>query len=770
MFFKKNGNAKRKPQTAGDPLSPRFRRLVREAWGVLVVAALLYLALILFTYTRTDPGFSFTGTGAPIANRGGVFGAWLSDLLLYLFGLSAWWWVVGGIVVVIVGWRRVVHPELDHDHPAGLAALGFGLVLLASASLEAIRLWRMPATLPLAPGGALGESIGQTLSRTIGFNGATLILLAFFAVGCSLLFGMSWLKVMERTGASVERAIAWARRKRERAEDRRIGEIAMAEREHVVEQLRDEEFEREPLVVVQPAAPPPRSERIVKEQQRPLFTELPDSSLPPLSLLEDAPPLTEAVSADALDFTSRLIERKLADFGVAVKVLAAYPGPVITRFEIEPAVGVKGAQIVNLMKDLARALSVVSIRVVETIPGKSCMALELPNAKRQIVKLVEILASTTYNDAPGALTLALGKDIAGKTVIADLARMPHLLVAGTTGSGKSVAVNAMILSLLYKADPKHVRLILIDPKMLELSVYEGIPHLLAPVVTDMKLAPNALHWCVGEMERRYKLMSPLGVRNVAGYNQRVAEAKKAGKPLLNPQSLTPGAPEPLEEMPLIVVVVDELADLMMVTGKKIEELIARIAQKARAAGIHLILATQRPSVDVITGLIKANIPSRIAFQVASKVDSRTILDQMGAETLLGQGDMLYLPPGTGYPLRVHGAFVSDAEVHRVVEHLRSLGGPQYLDGILEGGANGDGADEGVSLDSGDAEADPMYDQAVNVVLKTRRPSISLVQRHLRIGYNRAARLIEQMERAGLVSPMQSNGNRDVLVPAGKGEA
>jgi S-DNA-T family DNA segregation ATPase FtsK/SpoIIIE len=767
MFFKKNGNTKRKPQSAGDPLSPRFRRLVREAWGVLVVAALVYLVLILFTYTRTDPGFSYTGTGAPIVNRGGVFGAWLSDLLLYLFGLSAWWWVIGGIVVVVAGWRRVVRPDADYDHPLGLAVLGFGLVLFASASLEAIRLWRMPATLPLAPGGAFGESIGQGLSRVIGFNGATLMLLALFAVGCSLFFGLSWLRVMERVGAGVENAIGWARRKRERAEDRRIGVIATAEREHVVEQRRDEEFEREPLVVVQPAAPPPRSERVVKEKQRPLFKDMPDSSLPPLSLLEDAPPATEAVGADALDFTSRMIERKLADFGVAAKVLAAYPGPVITRFEIEPAIGVKGAQIVNLMKDLARALSVVSIRVVETIPGKSCMALELPNAKRQIVKLVEILASTTYNDAPGALTLALGKDIAGKAVIADLARMPHLLVAGTTGSGKSVAVNAMILSLLYKAEPKQVRLILIDPKMLELSVYEGIPHLLAPVVTDMKLAPNALHWCVGEMERRYKLMTQLGVRNLAGYNTRVSEAKKAGKPLTNPLSLTPDQPEPLEEMPLIVVVIDELADLMMVTGKKIEELIARIAQKARAAGIHLILATQRPSVDVITGLIKANIPSRIAFQVASKVDSRTILDQMGAETLLGQGDMLYLPPGTGYPLRVHGAFVSDAEVHRVVEHLQSLGGPQYLEGILEGGANGDPAEEGVSLDAGDAEADPMYDQAVNVVLKTRRPSISLVQRHLRIGYNRAARLIEQMERAGLVSPMQSNGNRDVLVPAGK---
>jgi S-DNA-T family DNA segregation ATPase FtsK/SpoIIIE len=427
---------------------------------------------------------------------------------------------------------------------------------------------------------------------------------------------------------------------------------------------------------------------------------------------------------------------------------------------------VKGAQIVNLVKDLARALSVVSIRVVETIPGKSCMALELPNPRRQVVRLVELLASTTYNDAAGKLTLALGKDIAGHPVIADLARMPHLLVAGTTGSGKSVAVNAMILSLLYKAEPRHVKMILIDPKMLELSGYDGIPHLLAPVVTDMKLAPNALAWCVGEMERRYKLMSQLGVRNVAGYNQKVVEAKKAGEALTDPFSLTPGNPEPLDEMPLIVVVVDELADLMMVTGKKIEELIARIAQKARAAGIHLILATQRPSVDVITGLIKANIPSRIAFQVASKVDSRTILDQMGAEALLGQGDMLYLPPGTGHPQRVHGAFVSDAEVHRVVEHLKAQGEPQYVAGILDGGAAGEG-DELASVEGPDAESDPMYDQAVQVVLKTRRPSISLVQRHLRIGYNRAARLIEQMEKAGLVSAMQTNGNREVLVPVGK---
>ncbi|MEO9135139.1 MAG: DNA translocase FtsK 4TM domain-containing protein [Casimicrobiaceae bacterium] len=740
-------------------------RLLRESWWLLIVAAFLYLALTLFTYTQSDPGWSRTGTGAPIANRGGIVGAWLSDLLLYLFGLSAWWWVVGGVVLVVLGYRRVVQPDHTSDHPVAFGAIGFALVLLSSAALEAIRLWRLPAALPLAPGGALGDAIGQTFARSIGFNGATLLLLAFFAVGTSLLFGVSWLRVMERIGAGVEALVSRARARREAAEDRRIGDLNAAEREQVVEHLREDSAAHEPVVVVPAVTAVPRSERATRERQRPLFTDMPDSPLPPLSLLEDAPPAVEAVSAETLEFTSRLIERKLADFGVAVKVLAAYPGPVITRFEIEPAIGVKGAQIVNLVKDLARALSVVSIRVVETIPGKSCMALELPNPRRQVVRLVELLASTTYNDAPGALTLALGKDIAGKAAIADLARMPHLLVAGTTGSGKSVAVNAMILSLLYKAEPRQVRLVLIDPKMLELSVYDGIPHLLAPVVTDMKLAPNALNWCVGEMDRRYRLMSQLGVRNLAGYNQKIADARKAGQALTHPFSLTPDAPEALEEMPLIVVVVDELADLMMVTGRKIEELIARIAQKARAAGIHLILATQRPSVDVITGLIKANIPSRIAFQVASKIDSRTILDQMGAEALLGQGDMLYLPPGTGHPLRVHGAFVSDAEVHRVVEHLKAQGQPQYIEGILEGGAAAADGDDAAGAD--DAEADPMYDQAVAVVLKTRRPSISLVQRHLRIGYNRAARLIEQMERAGMVSPMQTNGNREVLVAAGK---
>ncbi len=774
MFFKdKDADKKRRTARvsaraapAESELSPRFARLVRESKWLLAVAGFAWLALILATYTNADPGWWFSGTGAPIANKGGVAGAWLADLLLNLFGISAWWWVVAGVVWVVAGYRRIGRPELASDHPLTLAALGFGMVLFTSAALEAQRFYNLPVILPQHAGGALGEIIGTTLSKLLGFNGATLVLIALFAAGWSLFFGMSWLKLMERIGAGLEGVVASVRRRTQQRRDRERGADALARREAVV-QAKHDVVEREPVIVVPALTEVPRSERVAREMQRPLFVDMPDSPLPPLALLDDAPSSQEAVSAETLEFTSRLIERKLADFGVAVKVLAAYPGPVITRFEIEPAVGVKGAHVVNLMKDLARALSVVSIRVVETIPGKSCMGLELPNPKRQIVKLVEILSSATYNDTASPLTLALGKDIAGKPVIADLARMPHLLVAGTTGSGKSVAVNAMILSLLYKAEPRQVRLIFVDPKMLELSVYEGIPHLLAPVVTDMKLAGNALNWCVGEMERRYKLMSTLGVRNLGGYNSKVAEARKAGKPLTNPFSLTPEAPEPIEEMPFIVVVIDELADLMMVTGKKIEELIARIAQKARAAGIHLILATQRPSVDVITGLIKANIPSRIAFQVASKVDSRTILDHMGAETLLGQGDMLFQPPGVGYPSRVHGAFVSDAEVHHVVEHLKAQGGPQYLEGILEGTASGNG-DEGVSVESGDAESDPMYDQAVTIVLQTRRPSISLVQRHLRIGYNRAARLIEQMERSGLVSPMQSNGNREVLVPAGKG--
>ena len=485
--------------------------------------------------------------------------------------------------------------------------------------------------------------------------------------------------------------------------------------------------------------------------------------LPALDLLEPASTETEEIPAEHLAQTGQLIEQRLQEFKVPVTVVGASAGPVITRFEIEPALGVRGSQIVGLMKDLSRGLGLTSIRVVETIPGKTCMGLELPNAKRHTIRLSEILAAQAYRHSASKLTLAMGKDITGHPIVTDLAKAPHMLVAGTTGSGKSVAINAMIVSLLFKATPEEVRLIMIDPKMLELSVYEGIPHLLAPVVTDMKLAANALNWCVGEMEKRYRLMSAVGVRNLAGFNQKLRDAQAAGKKIGNPFSLTPEAPEPLSPLPLIVVVIDELADLMMVAGKKIEELIARLAQKARAAGIHLILATQRPSVDVITGLIKANIPTRVAFQVSSKIDSRTILDQMGAESLLGQGDMLFLPPGTGYPQRVHGAFVADEEVHRVVEHLKQFGEPEYEEGILDGPAS-EGAAQDLFGDAPDAEADPLYDEAVAFVVRTRRASISAVQRQLRIGYNRAARLVEQMEAAGLVSSMSVNGSREVLAP------
>ncbi len=545
----------------------------------------------------------------------------------------------------------------------------------------------------------------------------------------------------------------------------RVG-VLLREREQLVQEVREELPEHPPIVIESPVLEVPKSERVAKERQKPLFVELADTRLPQVDLLDAAPGRQETVTPETLEMTSRLIEKKLKDFGVEVRVVAASPGPVITRYEIEPATGVKGSQVVGLAKDLARSLSLISIRVVEVIPGKNYMALELPNARRQTIRLAEILGSQVYNDASSMLTMGLGKDIVGNPIVADLARMPHCLVAGTTGSGKSVGINAMILSLLYKAEARDVRLILIDPKMLEMSVYEGIPHLLAPVVTDMKQAANALNWCVGEMERRYKLMSKMGVRQLTGYNRKIDDAAARGEKIGNPFSLTPDAPEPLERLPHIVVVIDELADLMMVVGKKIEELIARLAQKARAAGIHLILATQRPSVDVITGLIKANIPTRLSFQVSSKIDSRTILDQMGAEALLGQGDMLYLTPGAGVPVRVHGAFVSDDEVHRVVEYLKTQGEPNYIEGILEGGvlegeadAGGGGAPGG-----GDAESDPMYDQAVAIVLQHRKASISLVQRHLRIGYNRAARLLEQMEKSGLVGALATNGSRELLLP------
>jgi S-DNA-T family DNA segregation ATPase FtsK/SpoIIIE len=750
------------------PLPGRVARLLRESrWLALSVVA-AYLVLILATYHRGDPGWSHSVAADRVHNAGGQVGAYLADLLLYLFGVSAWWWVLLLVYAVVWGYRRLDGSSISDHRPFIVALAGFSVLLVGSTGLETLRFHTLKASLPLAPGGMLGAVVGEVADVTFGYTGATLLLLAAAMIGLSLFTGISWLSVMERLGAAVETAFLKAVELWQRRADRKAGEIATVAREAAVEEDRKRIVEHhEPIRIEAPVREIPKSERVIKEKQAPLFQDLPDTPLPPLALLDEPPADQEAIGPETLEFTSRLIEKKLRDFGVEVKVLAAYPGPVITRYEIEPAVGVKGAQIVNLVKDLARALSVVSIRVVETIPGKSCMGLELPNPRRQTVRLTEILGSKAYHDLHAPLALALGKDIGGNPVVVDLAKMPHLLVAGTTGSGKSVALNAMILSLVYKSEPREVRLIMVDPKMLELSVYQGIPHLLAPVVTDMKQAASALHWCVGEMDRRYKLMSWVGVRNLSGYNHKVADAEKRGEPLKDPTTIETENPVPLAKLPHIVVVVDELADLMMVVGKKVEELIARLAQKARAAGIHLILATQRPSVDVITGLIKANIPTRIAFQVSSRVDSRTILDQQGAEALLGQGDMLYLPPGTGLPQRVHGAFVADQEVHKVVDYLKQQGEPDYVEGVLDADEGGAAAGE---LGAGEGgEADPLYDQAVQIVLQTRRPSISLVQRHLRIGYNRAARLIEQMEQAGLVSAMQANGNREVLVPS-RGEA
>ncbi len=756
--------------------------LARFANEMALVAGFVLIALWLIamlSYSPQDAAWSTSGTGIAVLNRAGRLGAWIADMSYFLFGFSVWWCLAVAVRQWLASLALRLRGDGFHgDAPHGLAPwhdqawafwLGLSLLLYASSTLEWGRLYRFETLLPGHSGGVLGESLGPWSMRWLGFAGSGLVAIVLGLVGCALVFRFSWLQVAERLGAWAYSFMEQQRERRELAQDMEIGQQAMREREEVVFDERDEVIQHHapPVVIVEQQVQKEavQSTRVAKERQKPLFTEMPDSKLPQVALLDAALLRQETVSPDTLEMTSRMIEKRLKDFGVEARVVLAQPGPVITRYEIEPATGVKGAQIVGLAKDLARSLSLVSIRVVETIPGKNYMALELPNAKRQSIRLAEILGSQVYNEAKSMLTMGLGKDIIGNPVVADLAKMPHVLVAGTTGSGKSVGINAMILSLLYKAEARDVRMLMIDPKMLEMSIYEGIPHLLCPVVTDMKQAANGLNWCVMEMERRYKLLSKMGVRNLAGYNTKMDEAKARGELIGNPFSLTPESPEPLDRLPHIVVVIDELADLMMVVGKKIEELIARLAQKARAAGIHLILATQRPSVDVITGLIKANIPTRIAFQVSSKIDSRTILDQMGAEALLGMGDMLYMPSGTGLPIRVHGAFVSDEEVHRVVDYLKEQGEPNYIEGILEGGTvDGDDGNGGGAGDTS-GEKDPMYDQAVEVVLKNRKASISLVQRHLKIGYNRAARLVEDMENAGLVSSMSSSGQRDILVPA-----
>ena len=773
-------NDRRANSPDGDLKPTGFRRFAQE---IALTAGFVFMSfwlLALLTHSPQDPAWSTSGSGVGVNNFGGRFGAWLGDLSFFLLGYSVWWCFAAGLVSWLAALANRLREDSDSDadtvadthswrHTRFAFWAGLALLLISSVGLEWTRMYRFEANLPgHISGGVLGYLVGPFSLKWLGFNGSGLIFIVFGVVGASWVFRFSWSQTAENLGALIDGWIEAWRERREREQDLAYGLVAAREREEIVHVEREEIEEHPPIAVVMETekVEMPKSARVAKERQKPLFNDMVDSRLPQVDLLDGAVARQDTVSPDTLEMTSRMIEKKLKDFGVEVRVVAASPGPVITRYEIEPATGVKGSQVVNLAKDLARSLSLVSIRVVETIPGKNYMALELPNAKRQTIRLSEILGSDVYNEAKSMLTMGLGKDIVGNPVVADLAKMPHVLVAGTTGSGKSVGINAMILSLLYKAEARDVRLLMIDPKMLEMSVYEGIPHLLAPVVTDMRQAAHGLNWCVGEMEKRYKLMSKLGVRNLAGYNAKIDEAAAREEFIDNPFSLTPEQPEPLQRLPHIVVVIDELADLMMVVGKKIEELIARLAQKARAAGIHLILATQRPSVDVITGLIKANIPTRIAFQVSSKIDSRTILDQMGAEALLGMGDMLYMHSGSGFPIRVHGAFVSDEEVHRVVSYLKTQGEPDYIEGVLEGGTvDGDGNPTGPDL-FGDtpSEKDPMYDQAVEVVLKNRKASISLVQRHLKIGYNRAARLVEDMEKAGMVSAMSSNGQREILVP------
>ncbi len=758
-----------------ETVSSQISLRLSESFFILTILLSVYLVACLGSYHPTDPGPFSSVASDQVHNAGHLLGAWLANFFLFLTGYLAY---TMPVLLIYTGW--LVYSNADKsDEKSGaiewLARLtGMLLFILSATGLSHIHGSPPAGSMPAGGGGVIGLQISAPLLEWTGLLGSTLFLLAMLLVGLTLFAGISWFKVMDAIGKHTLTVLAWLGDFIAGLRDWFAGRKAKAKRVEVrradsVRQKGKPKRKIEPRLSSPEAQP---SKRAAREKQQLLFKNLPAGSLPPLELLDDPPPQAQGYSTEVLEALSRQVELKLADFGVQVDVVEVHPGPVITRFELQPAAGIKSAQISNLAKDLARGLSVISVRVVEVIPGKSTIGLEIPNTVRHTVYLSEILQSEVFDRSSSPLTLALGKSIGGSPVIADITRMPHVLVAGTTGSGKSVALNAMILSLVYKATPDQVRLVMIDPKMLELSVYEGIPHLLAPVVTDMKEAANALRWCVAEMERRYRLMATLGVRNLAGFNKKIKEGIDKGNPLIDPL-WKPALPDVEEETPLleplpyIVVVIDEFADLMMIVGKKIEELIARLAQKARAAGVHLVLATQRPSVDVITGLIKANIPARIAFQVSSRVDSRTILDQMGAEQLLGHGDMLYLPPGSALPERIHGAFVGDREVHAVTKYLRQFGEPNYVDEILnEMQLTTDGMSIGATglPEAVGGEQDELYDQAVAFVTQSRRASISSVQRQLRVGYNRAARLVEDMEAAGVVSPPEHNGQREVLAP------
>ena len=752
-------------------VSGHIRSRVRESFLFLIIPLAVYVLISLISYHPQDSGPFSASNSDVIHNYGGSNGAVIADILLNIIGYLSYLIPIG---LVFVGWNIYQNNKISTENSwfdTLIKAGGFVSALLSGCALAYMYIDTKEAI--FTGGGIVGEVVGNTLFTSLGTVGATLILCAIFLAGTTLFTGMSWIKFTDWVGKMTLELIKWLKLKFEHLNDWRIGKKAKHHREEIRKIDAEIQQKREPITI-EPAFEPKytESKRAVSERQEQLFETLPASKFPPLTLLDNPPQQVVGYSKEELEVLSRQVELKLADFRVKVKVVGVFPGPVVTRFELEPAPGVKVNQVVNLAKDLARGLSVISVRIVDVIPGKPYIGLEIPNTNREIVYLSEVLKSVEYDKSRSPLTLGLGKSIAGRPVVVDIAKMPHVLVAGTTGSGKSVAVNAMIVSLLYKATPDEVKMIMVDPKMLELSVYEGIPHLLAPVVTDMSEASNALRWCVAEMERRYKLMAAVGVRNLAGYNRKVKKAKEEGQPLADPlfrpDALIPGqkAPE-LEPMPFIVIVIDEFADMMMIVGKKVEELIARLAQKARAAGVHLILATQRPSVDVITGLIKANIPTRIAFQVSSKIDSRTILDQGGAEQLLGHGDMLYLPPGKAIPERVHGAFIDDHEVHAIVNYLTEHYEADYKEGILD---EVQLTDDGQELSATgipqkpESDVDELYDQAVFIVTESRKASISYVQRRLRIGYNRAATIVEQLEENGVVSAAAHNGAREVIAP------